>query len=300
MNHAYTGRRGLFRASLCVAAVVTACAATAAFADENPFAGSDNATFVPGTGIVATGNVQVETGLSRTQDGDGTSSLRVWSTPTLLRFGSNTGRYEFRVQTNAYNRVRTYGAVTNGMGDVTAGAKWAVPQNWDKDLSLAVTAQAAFPSGTKTINNRGVRPEVVATAQWQMPNANTFGAVAGAKYDMDQLDNRYKSAQLAANFGHTWNTQWSSYVQGGVRPWVSNRRGGKNVMYGLGTAWRPLPATQLNATVGFGLRDNDTDLQYSVSFARSFHPQLGTWAHNTTKQQDAQPQTPSASSDDGK
>jgi len=144
MNHAYTGRRGLFRASLCVAAVVTACIATAAFADDT-FTNSDNSSFVPGTGIVGAGNVQVETGLQRTQDGDGTAALRAWSTPTLLRFGSNAG-YEFRAQTNAYNRVRTYSAVTNGMGDVTAGAKWAVPQSWDKDVTVAFVAQATFPS----------------------------------------------------------------------------------------------------------------------------------------------------------
>jgi len=296
MNQAYTGRRGLFRASLCVAAVVTACAASAAFADDT-FTGSDVSTFVPATGIVGEGDVQLETGVSHMHDGTGSSMLRVWSTPMLLRFGAKG--YEVRVQTDAFNRVRTNSAVTNGMGDMTAGAKFAVPQNWDKDLSFAVVAQAAFPSGTKTINNRGVRPEVYATAQWNMPNANTFGAVAGFKYDMDQLNYRYKSAQLAASFGHSWNSKWSSYVQGGVRPWLSTLRGGKNLVYGLGTAWRPMPATQLNASVGFGAKDNDTDVQWTVAISRGFHPQLGTWAHNEPKPE-TQPETPSASTDDGK
>lgn len=296
MNQASTGRRGLLRAALCVAAVVSAFAAPSAFA-AGTGTDPDMPTFVPNAAVVGQGDIQFETGVTRTQDGDGSALLRMWSTPTLLRFGMPSN-YEIRIQTNAFNRVRTYSTVNNGMGDLSLGFKAAIPQTMNPNMSLAVVAQAAFPSGSDKINNHGFRPEAQFMGQIQLPNANTIGGVVGLRYDMDQNDERYKSGVIAANFGHTWNPQWTSYLEAGVRPWLNARRGGKNAMYGIGSAWRPMPATQLNATVGFGVKENDTDLAWTIGVSRRFTPSTMSFSHKQDQKQDGQ--TPSATSEDGK
>jgi len=293
MLQASSGRRGLLPVALCVATMLAAACALAGTGTD-----PDQSTFVPGTSLVGQGNVQVELGVAQAKDGDGTSYMRAWTTPMLLRIGTPS-TYEFRVQTNAYKRLRTYSAVESGMGDLTLGFKAAVPQNMNQNMSIAFVGQAAVPSGSETLNNHGFRPEVQLIGKLQMPNSNSLGAIAGLKYDMDQNDTRYKSATLAGNASHTWNAKWASYVEGGIEPWTNASRGGKNLMVNVGSSWCPMPASQLNATVGFGLKDNDTNLAWTVGYSRRFSPSaIKTYGHKQDK--DDSSKTPSASSEDGK
>src|SRR5262245_59375995 len=116
MNRSSLGRRGPLCGTLIVVALTATLAAAAALAgpvstDTEPL--SDLRGFVPTTLLVGEGNLQLETSVSRVQDGDGTTFSRVWTTPTVVRFGMPN--YEVRVQTNAFARVRTYTAVNNGM-----------------------------------------------------------------------------------------------------------------------------------------------------------------------------------------
>ena len=296
MNQASLLRRGRAFSAFGVAALLAVFAAPVAFAG-NTGTSADMPTFVPGATLVGQGNIQVEAGLANTRDGSGTALMRTWSTPALLRFGMPN--YEIRLQSDAYSRVRTYSAVNNGIGDMTLGIKANVPQTLDPDIALAVVLQAAMPSGSAKVKSNGVRPEAQFIGQWNLPNSNSLGGVIGLRSDVDTNNERYKSGLVGANFGHTWNPQVTTYAEMAIKPWQNARRGGKNLMYDLGAAWRPMPATQLNATVGFGVKENDTDMAWTVGVSRGFRPpSMTSFSH---KQDDKKPvETPSATTEDGK
>ncbi len=86
-----------------VAALLTAASGAARAADEaiEP----DQPGIVESSSTVGKGRALLETGLGYQRDkSDGVRS-RLWSTPTLLRFGFAED-WEFRVETDGYQRLR--------------------------------------------------------------------------------------------------------------------------------------------------------------------------------------------------
>ena len=299
MNQVSPGRRGPLFCALSLATLVSTLAASATFAGSTGATSPiypDLAGSVANTSLIGEGDMQVETSVARTQDGDGTAFSRVWSTPTLLRFGMPN--YELRVSTPAYARVRTFSGLATGMADVTLGLKGIVPQSWDKDLSLALLVQASLPSGSQLVRNKGVRPEMQVLGAWALPSENVIRATAGVRADVDAADLRYPTGVLGLNFTHTWNPAFFTYGELAARQIRSAKNGGKNTMFGFGAGWRPMAATQLDATAAWGVKDNDTDMAFTLGISRRFHPPApGQWGHK----QDTQPETPpSASTEDGK
>lgn len=298
MNQVSLDRHGLKVSALCLATLVLAFAAPVALAgtagNTAPIDPEQFST-IGSTTIVGEGDLQVETGVSRTQDGSGSKFLRAWSTPTLLRFGMPN--YEIRLATNAYSRVRTYSAVNTGMSDMTLGLKGVVPQLWDKDLSLSMLVQTGLPSGSPQIKNNGVRPELRFIGAWQLPNQISIGATAGVRSDLDVTGGRFPTGLLGVNFTHTWSPTFLTYGEMTAQTIRSASHGGKDMLWGLGAGWRALPGTQLDATVGFGLKNNDTDRVFRLGVSRRFHPPApGQWSHKQDKKPE---ETPSATTEDG-
>lgn len=307
MNQVSLGRRGLLCGALSLAMLVLAFAAPLALADSASNTISidpDLPGTVGSTTLVGEGNVQVETSLARTQDGSGTAFMRAWSTPTLLRLGMPN--YEVRLSTDAYSHVRTYNSLNTGVSDVTLGLKGVVPQTLDKDLSLSVIVQAGLPSGAQQVRNKGVRPELQFVGAWQLPNQNSIGAVAGVRSEVDFNDQRFPTGVLGMDFTHTWNPVFSTYAEVAARQIRGASRGGKNMMWALGAGWRAMQGTQLDATAGWGLKDNDTDMAFTLGISRRFHPPApGQWSHKQEQKQEQKPDqttqtTPSATTEDGK
>src|SRR2546425_7398154 len=87
MNQASLRRGGSLLAPLCLSAMAALAAPVAAGTDAVAPIVTDRSQFVPATSIIGEGNVQIETGIARTQDGDGTALFRQWSTPTMVRLG---------------------------------------------------------------------------------------------------------------------------------------------------------------------------------------------------------------------
>jgi hypothetical protein len=298
MNQVSFGRRGVRTGALCLAALL-AVAAPAALADTagiDPDFRSDQRGFVPSTGLAGEGNVQVETGVAGLQDGTGSASLDAWSTPTVLRFGMPSN-YEVRLQSAAYSHVRTPSTVNSGMSDLMVGIKTIVPQSYAHQVSLAALIQATFPSGSSQIKSNGVRPEFQLIGEWRLPNATSIGGVAGMRSDVDVNDNRYPTGVLGMNLNHTWSERFDTYAEFTGREIRTAQYGGKNMVWGLGGAWHALPSTQINASVGWGLKDNDTDTAWAIGITQRFRPPTpGALTHKHSPKTD---ETPSASTEDG-
>ncbi len=292
-------RHGAMRRALGLALLMGSLAATVALAGpsgESSVTEPDFASDVPGTALIGEGNVQLEANVARASDGKGTEMTRAWSTPTLVRLGMPN--YEFRVQSAGYSRLRTYNSVDNGMSDFSVGVKGVLPQTYDRDLSVAVVLQAGLPGGSSQFKQKGVRPEFQLISAWQLPNANSVAGVAGISSEVDNNGDRFANGILGVNFAHSWNPRVSTYTEVAGREIRSASRGGKNLQWSLGGAWKALPGTQLNASAAWGLKDNDTDFAWKLGVSRRFRPPS---PGSMSKKEEAQPeQTPSATTEDGK
>lgn len=292
-------RHGAMRRALGLALLMGSLAATVALAGpsgESSVTEPDFASDVPGTALIGEGNVQLEANVARASDGKGTEMTRAWSTPTLVRLGMPN--YEFRVQSAGYSRLRTYNTVDNGMSDFSVGVKGVLPQTYDRDLSVAVVLQAGLPGGSSQFKQKGVRPEFQLIGAWQLPSANSVAGVAGISSEVDNNGDRFANGILGVNFAHSWNPRVSTYTEVAGREIRSASRGGKNLQWSLGGAWKALPGTQLNASAAWGLKDNDTDFAWKLGVSRRFRPPS---PGSMSKKEEAQPeQTPSATTEDGK
>lgn len=300
MNQVSLGRRGLWSGAICLVALSVAFAAPAALADpagNDPVMNSDQRGFVPTSGLAGEGNIQVETGVSGAEDGTGTSSTTAWSTPTVLRFGM-PNNYEIRLQSAAYSHVHTSSATTAGMADLMVGMKTILPQTYVRQVSLAALIQATFPSGSEQLKNNGVRPEFQLIGQWRLPNDNAISGFAGLRSDVDQTDNsRYPTGMLGVNYSHTWSSRFDTYAEVAGREIRTAQYGGKNMMWDVGGAWRALPTTEINGLIGYGLKDNDTDMTWKIGISQRFRPPApGALSHKEPKKTD---ETPSATTEDG-
>jgi len=295
-------RRAVVRALGLAAVTTMAIAPLALAADDGADSfGTDRPAFVPSSSLTGNGNMQVETSVARLQDGDGPQLLRVWSTPTLVRLGMPN--YEIRLESAAYSHVRTQNFVNTGMSDLEVGVKGIVPQTIYTDASLAWLVEAGFPSGATQLRKDGVRPTVQLIGQLQMPNGFAVGGTAGFRSDVDNVTGaRYPTGLGGVDVSRVWNAQLRSYAELAGRTLNTAHYGGKNMMWDVGTSWRVLPQTQLDASFGHGLKDNDTDLAWSVGISRRFHPTMpSAMSHNHKSKPDPQTkETPSATTEDGK
>ena len=267
---------------LCLAALaLTLGPAPESVASDNAIV-TDRPTFVASTTTVGEHNIQIETGVQRIQDGEDLNLLRTWTTPTLIRLGTPRG-YELRVQTEAFTRVRTIAGASNGMADLELGVKGQVPGSLDPRLSLAWMAQALVPTGSERFRTAydGVRPSLRLAAAWQLPQQTSVGVMPGIRWDQDAANERFFTGMLGVNVARVWNPRLRSYAEMTAREIREQTRGGKNMVWDVGSAWHVQPDTQLDAAVGFGLKDNDTDLIWTVGLSRRFTPSVpGTLGSN--------------------
>ncbi len=300
MNQVSLGRHGTRFGAWCLVALSVACAAPAALAGpavDEPDIRSDQRGFVPSTGLAGEGNVQVETGVTRSEDGTGTALVQAWSTPTVLRFGM-PNNYEIRLQSAAYSHVRTYSAVTTGMSDLVVGIKSPLQQSYFPRVSMAALVQAALPSGSSQMRNNGVRPEVQLIGAWRLPRATALSGMAGLRSDVDLNDNRYPTGMVGANLSHTWGARFDTYAEFAGRQIRAVQYGGKNMMWDVGGAWRLLPTTEINGWAGWGFKEHDTDMAWAIGLSQRFRPPSPTaLTHRHSPKTD---DTPSATTEDGR
>ncbi len=301
MIQAAIRRCGPTRGVLLLAVLAAAVAAPVAFADpagNNESVVPDFVREVPSTNVVGQGLIQFETSVAQLQDGRGTALLRVWSTPTMLRFGM-PNNYEIRVASPVYEHVRTFGSVNTGVSDMLVGVKGVVPQNVVKNVTLGALVQAWFPSGSSALKGYGVRPELQLMGQWQVSSTDALGGFGGIRSDIDATKTRYKTAALGGNYAHTWNAKVTSFGELAARSINSVYHGGKNLMADVGSSWTVMPATQISGSIGMGLRQHDTDLTWQIGVSRAFRPSFPTtMSHNQSGSKTND--TPSASTEDGR
>ncbi|WP_158218823.1 transporter [Roseateles aquatilis] len=249
----------------------TTLAAAPAFAaeDAKDTIEPDQPGIVESSSTVGKGRVLLETGLGYSRDkSDGVRS-RSWSTPTLLRFGFAED-WEFRVETDGYQRLRATDTATgataraSGWADTALGVKWHVQES-DGDTNkpgLAWLLHFDMDSGSAAFRGQGVRPSLRLTAEWDLPRDWSAGLIGGLYRDRREAGDgggHYIGGILGASLGWPINDRWKGYVELAGDQLASNRNGGRSISAGTGVTWLLDRRLQLDASINRGLTRQTAD-----------------------------------------
>ena len=262
--------RGATAALLIAAASMSAWAADEAEAIE-----PDQPGIVESSSTVGKGRALLETGLGHQRDkSDGVRS-RLWSTPTLLRFGFAED-WEFRVETDGYQRLRASGADgttrASGWADTALGVKWHL-QDSDGERGkpgLAWLLHVDMDSGSAAFRGQGLRPSLRLTAEWDLPRDWSAGVIGGLYRDRREDGGHFVGGILGASLGWPIAERWKGYVEIAGDQLASTRNGGRSVSAGTGVTWLDDRRVQLDASLNRGLTKQTPDwvlgLGVSVGF----------------------------------
>lgn len=265
-----------FAAVAAVAAVVAMAAPWSAFAaDDNDAIEPDRPGIVESSGTVGKGRALLEMGFGHERDrSDGVKS-RLWSTPTLLRYGLAED-WEFRVETDGYQRLRASGADgsarVSGWADTALGVKWHV-QDGDADRNspgLAWLLHLDMDSGSAAFRGHGVRPSLRLTSEWDLPRDWSVGVIGGVYRDSRDDGKHFVGGILGASLGWPINERWKGYVEVAGDQLASTRNGGRSISAGTGVTWLVDRRVQLDASINRGLTKQTTDWVLGVGVSVGF------------------------------
>jgi hypothetical protein len=263
--------------TLLLASALAGIGAVAASAQTRPSLApppidSDRSNVTLTSRIMTMGDMQIETGLDRLQDGKDQAALHTWATPVRLRMGLPRD-VEFRLQSQAFTRVRTFEEAFNGMSDVELGVKGPVNQTSYPDLSMAWLLQTSVPTGSNKLSNGTFHPAVLLPAEWQTSYGYTIAVTPGVRLDGEKGD-YYGTAMLAVSAIRQVNDKFTAHV-GATAPQIRGAsRGGKVAMWDVGASYRALSETQLDAGLSWGVKDNDPDLEWRIGASQRFTPNM--------------------------
>lgn len=246
-------------------ALLIAAASMSAWAADEPDAiEPDQPGIVESSSTVGQGRALLETGIGYQRDkSDGVRS-RLWSTPTLLRFGFAED-WEFRVETDGYQRLRATGtdgtARASGWADTALGVKWHL-QDSDGERGkpgLAWLLHVDMDSGSAAFRGQGLRPSLRLTAEWDLPRDWSAGVIGGLYRDRREDGGHFVVGILGASLGWPIAERWKGYVEIAGDQLASTRNGGRSVSAGTGVTWLVDRRVQLDASLNRGLTKQTPD-----------------------------------------
>lgn len=257
----------LFRgsaAALLIASASMSAPMSARAADEAEAIEPDQPGIVESSSTVGQGRALLETGLGYQRDKSGGVRSRLWSTPTLLRFGFAQD-WEFRIETDGYQRLRATDADgtarVSGWADTALGVKW----HWqDSDgehgkPGLAWLLHMDMDSGSAAFRGQGVRPSLRLTAEWDLPHDWSAGLIGGLYRDRRDDGGRFVGGILGASLGWPIAERWKGYVEVAGDQLASSRNGGRSISAGTGVTWLVDRRLQLDASLNRGLTKQTPD-----------------------------------------
>lgn len=221
--------------------------------------------------VVGKGRYQIETSVVSARDDAAGTRVRTLSTPTLLRIGINE-RFEFRVETEGYTRLRADGAEplrASGMADTALGIKWHMQDGDDDDFvpSVAWLLHADLATGAKAFRGQGVRPSLRMVAEWELPQGWSVGAMPGVFSDRNEAGERYTAGLLALVLGKDFTPQWRGFVEYSADQIAAARHGGTVTSWDVGVAYVVNKDVQLDLSLTRGISRSAVDANWGVGLS---------------------------------
>ncbi len=261
MNFPSTLRRLRHQAAL----LVLVGSAQLAYADDGDAINPDRPNVANSSQVVGQGRVQLEIGASWDRQRDDALHVRTLTTPVLLRIGLGDTA-ELRVESDGrsieHEVDRTAGMRrTNAGWEATSiGFKWRFADGEDGRPALGLIGNVALPTGSSALRVRGLLPQLVLAAEWDLPKDWSLAVTPGAGADVDEDGARYNYGVLAASLGKKFNERVQGFFEVAAPQIASASHGGNRVQVDAGVSWLLNKNCQVDAMVVHGLNRNTPDL----------------------------------------
>lgn len=224
---------------------------------EDDLINADRPGIADGSQVVKRGQFQAELGLQRDHDREDGVDAKLWLTPLLLRYGL-TDRMEARVESDAFNRLRTsasgFVSTERGLAPIALGFKYHFLDEVAErhQPSFGVIARVTPPSGSGVFKSQRTAGDVRLAADW------TFGKWAvnpnlGAASGHDSSDREFASLLASMTVQYNLSDRLGVFIDGALQS-PEGRHAGGSVQTDAGAAWIVTRDTQLDVSAGWRIR----------------------------------------------
>lgn len=268
-------RRGGSPQLLAAWLVAASMAPPAACADDA--IDTDRPDTVESSEVVGKGRFQIETSISSERNHADGVKTRMYTTPTLLRYGV-ADNWELRLETDGATWAQATDDATlarhteRGFSDVSLGVKWHM-QDGDESggkPSLGWLLHADVPSGTQAFHGNGVRPSLRFVAEWDLPQEWSLGVMPGVIYDKTEAGHRYTAGILAAVLGKSLTDRQRVFVEVAGEQITARGNGGSVVTFDAGVTYRLTPTAQIDFAVNQALNQTTPDFRWTSGLSVKF------------------------------
>jgi len=255
----------LVRLPLRATVLILACSALSAHAGNDDPIIPDRPNVANSSQVVGGSRVQLEIGVNWDRQRDDDLHERTLTTPTLLRIGLSETT-ELRVETDGRSIEHDVDPATGarttiaGWEATSIGFKWHVADAEGNRPALGLIGKAALPTGSTALRARGIRPQLVLAAEWDLPKGWSLAVTPGAGADVDEHDARYGYAILAASLGKKFTQHAQGFFEVAAPQIASASHGGSQAQVDAGVSWLLNKNCQLDAMVVHGLNKNTPNL----------------------------------------
>jgi hypothetical protein len=262
------------RLSLCACLLAGAFAVASARADDDTI-NPDRPNVDNSSQVVGAGRVQLETGLEWDRQRDADAHVRTLTTPTMLRIGLS-GALELRLETegraitHASDPATGQHTVAAGWAESAAGVKWHIADQDGMKPSIGLIAEAALPTGSKSLRGTGFRPSLNLPAEWDLGNDWSLGVMPGIGRDSDDAGARYTYGVFGAALGKAFSERLRGFAELAAPTIARAAHGGTQTQADAGVTWLVNKDCMLDVMVVHGLNRNTPDLSlaFGVSVRR--------------------------------
>ena len=232
-------------AAACAALLAAAaCSAVPRPATTPPPINTSRLGMAKGTGVVAPGVLQLETGYMHAHQ-DGRTREQFGETLLRLGVGANT---ELRGGLAGYQRTATPTTEVQGIADVALFVKhkFSDAKGWVPSVSLM--AGALFPTGSDAVSAKAVQPDGMISAEWKLlPQARAVAMVQQRSAVLK--DDRYGQTTVAVGARYLATKNLAAQLEYGAI--TATRAGALDVHHiRAGAALRLTPSIQLDGWAG--------------------------------------------------
>ncbi len=254
-----------------VARLAGLLAAGATFAQDEPIA-TDRPDFVESSLVVGTGTLQVETSLAYEREEEGGLGARLWTTPTLLRYGVAPG-WELRLETAglARSRVEAAGlgsATDEGVADISLGLKWHAADEAParRRPSAAWLFHVDLETGSSAFAGEDARPSVRWVGEWTLPRGFGLGVMPGVRYDKRDGE-RFLAGLLGIVVGRSLGALTRVFGEVSFRQIAGDAHGGNAVSLDAGFSRLLGSDAQVDLALVLGMTDEAADVGATLGYS---------------------------------
>lgn len=242
---------------LTAAAAFVPQAAWAQSADADEYINPDRPGIADGSTVVGAGRFQIEAGIQHEYRGDGGGAYtRQFFVPALLRFGL-TDKFELRIESNTYSRMKTYDPTVGTTTDVGAAPtsigfkyQFADSAGWERP-SMGVIVRLFPPSGSASFRSAHTTGDIRLAADWEFASQWSLNPNIGVALYEDNSQRTYTAGLFAMTLNYNPTKVLNFFVDTGVQT-PETKRGGTSAIFDVGVAYIIGHNLQVDLAVGSG------------------------------------------------